>query len=265
MAIIAQDIVSRIQQVGLDAQPDTDYYSVQNEILPAIDSSVKWLMSVIQSARSKNKNTDEIVSELAQCLIFITSYQSRIQFDEIKDWWTIDAVVPLPKVASNNLPPPVPPINANPFASTLRNDFVFLYSNYSAKRKTIEEANENRNNPFSSGYLPSNVNQSLLIGGSDLNIDFSYLAPYIYNQDPSSPIAPFIEINPLIPNKECAVFVTKRPLPIISVNTSIPFPVTVFNVIYEKALQFLSYSQGDQTTIWEVTEQDIAKLINAVS
>lgn len=264
MPILVNDIVSRIQQVGLDAQPDTDYYSVTNEIIPAIDSATKWLMSVIQEARSTNKKTDEIVAELQYCLIFYTNIQSRIQFSEFVDWWTIDAVAPLPFVISNTLVPPVPPIKANPLESTYREDLVFSYSNYSALRKTIEQANENRQNPFSPGYSPPNLDSNLLTPGSDLNVDFSYLSPYQYNLDTASAQGSWIEINPSIPQKLCAVFVTKQPAKVQNLNETIKFPQSVFNIIYEKALQFLSYSQGDGTTIWEVTERDVTKLINAV-
>jgi len=262
MPILVSDIIARIRSNGLDAQPDTDYYSDTNEIIPAIDSAQKWLISLIDKSRSNNKDSDEVVKELASCRIFTTSSLSRIGIDDTI--WTIDSIVPLPNTASNSKTPPTPPTPVAGFTASYENtDLMFVNSWYSAARKSIEESNENRNNPFAPGFMPTNISQSLLVEGSSLNVDFMYVSPYSY-QDPVT-TAFSIEIQPSIPLRKCAIFCIIKPTAVTSSTQSLQFPTSVFNIIYEKALQFLSYSQGDQTNIWQVTETDISKLLSSIS
>lgn len=258
--IVASEIVSRVQQVGLDAQPDTDYYSVNNEIIPAIDSAVKWVTSVVQKARSNNKKTDEVVAELQLCYIWRTNIQSRITIN-VSQVWTIDAVAPLPATVSNG--GAIPPNPPDQFACVLRSDLNFGSSNYFAKRKTIEEVD--RNNPMSAGYMPPSIASSALVEGSNLNLDFGYIPSYKYDQNLLNAQAPFIEIVPSIPQKLCALFFTEIPAKVVATTDVIKYPAPLFNMIYEKTLQFLSYSQGDGTTIWEVTDDDISMLLNSIS
>lgn len=259
MPISVQSVIDRMRNVGLDAQPNTDYYDDVLDLIPAIDSAVKWTVTVINKARSENKATDEIVRELSKSLIYKTSSQSRIIFEEA--WWTIDAVQPLPDTISNGTPTPANP--ASPFMSLYRSDLSFVRSYYSAFRKTIEEAGQNRTNPFSPGFVPDSNTLFLLVEGSKLNITFGYVPSYDYIY-PTVAAGSYIEILPEIPNKLCAVFVIQNPAPVTAVGQTILFPVSIFNVIYEKALQFVSYVQGDDTTIWGVTDNDIAKLVKSV-
>lgn len=260
MPILVTDLIARIRANGLDAQPDTDYYDDVKEIVPAIDSAQKWLVSIIDKIRSNNKDTDEVIRELTQTKVYTTSVLSRLIFDDTI--WTIDAVVPLPVTASNGTTPPITPTDN--YKSYENTDLMFVSSWYSAARKTIEESNENRNNPFSPGFSPPNIDLTLLVEGSNLNIDFMYVSSYGYN-NPSTSTGSYIEIQPYLSRKKVALFLVMRPAAITATNQSLQFPTSMFNIVYEKALQFLSYSQGDQTTIWQVTEEDVKKLLASIS
>lgn len=260
MPILVQDVIDRMRNVGIDAQPNTDYYDDLLDLVPAIDSSVKWLISVINKARSENKATDEVVRELTQTRIYRTSLQSRIMFED--DLWTIDAVAPLCDTVDNTTNPPAPP--ASTFMSWYRSDLSFIRSYYSAYRKTIEETNQNRQNPFSPGFLPDGVTSSDLTEGSRLNITFCYVPSYDYIY-PTVAAGSYIEILPEIPNKLCAIFLVKNHPAITATGDTILFPVSLFNLVYEKALQFVSYSQGDNTDIWNVTANDVALLVKSIS
>lgn len=259
MPIQAADIIARVRRVGLDAQPNTDYYDDNIDIIPAIDSAVKWLVSVINAARSQNKATDEAVRELAKVYIYRTSEQSRIIFED--SIWTIDSVAPLCTTIENGLAPlPVP---TSPFQSWKRNNLSFVRSYYSCFRKTIEEHNANRLNPMSPGFMPESLSQSQLTEGSKYNISFCYIPSYDYNYINVAK-GSYIEILPEIPYKNCAIFCIEQPSAVISANDTIRFPQSLFNILYEKTLQFISYSQGDGTSIWSVTENDISKLFKAI-
>lgn len=260
MPIPVASVISRIREVGLDAQPNTNFYNDTDDIIPAIDSSVKWLVSVINMAKAQNKATEEVLRELSKCFVYSTSELSRIIFEE--SIWSIDAVAPLCDSTSNGTTPPAPPTTK--FNSVKLTDQSFVISYYSAYRKTIEEVNQNRLNPMSPGFMPELLTQSDLTEGSKFNIAFAYVPSYDYIQGASAPGA-YIEILPHIPKKKCAVFFVENPAEITAANQTIQFPVSCFNLIYEKALQFISYSQGDGTNIWGVTESDISKLFKAVS
>ena len=60
------------------------------------------------------------------------------------------------------------------------------------------------------------------------------------------------------------MFYVKKPIPAVATTDSIPFPDTVFPLIFNKALQYVAYKQGDQTTLYTVTAADIAQLIKTV-
>lgn len=260
MPILVSDIIARMRNVGLDAQPNTDFYDDLRDLVPAIDSAVKWTVSVINKAKAENKATEEILRELSQARIYRTNDQSRILFEEA--FWSIDAVAPLPDTVSNTTPAPTPTTSG--FQSLYRSDLSFVRSYYSAARKTIEETNQNRTNPFSPGFLPENVTQADLTAGSKLNITFCYVPSYDYIY-PTVAAGSYIEILPEIPQKLCAVFVVKNPATIVATTDTILFPVSIFNIIYEKALQFVSYVQGDDTNIWGVTGNDVALLVKSIS
>lgn len=256
MPITAQSIVTRMRQVGLDAQPNTDYFDTTIDLLPAIDSAVKWLVTVCNAAKAQNKSTEEALRELAKCYIYRTNAYSRIIFEN--SVWSIDAVAPLCATTPNSNPIPAQP--TSPFQSWKRTDLSFVRSYYSAYRKTIEEVNQNRLNPMSPGYFPPDEDSSILIEGSQYNITFCYVPSYDYIY-PTVAAGSYIEILPEIPQKLCAVFLTENPASVTSVNDIIKFPESLFNLVYEKALQFVSYSQGDQTSLYGVTDVDIARLV----
>jgi hypothetical protein len=254
--ISAGTIISRLRNVGLDAQPNTDYFTDADDLLPAIDSSVKWIVAVINAAKAQNKATEEALRELSFCKVYVTSKQSRIEIED--SVWTIDAVCPLCETESNGGTPPTPP--TDDFESYERTDLVYIGSGYQCYRKTIEEVNNNLSNPFSPGFTPNGANISV---GSNDNVTYAYIPSYNYN-NPSSAQGTFIEILPLLNKKLCAIFYVKNHPAIVSANDNILFPESAFNLIYEKALQFISYSQGDQTNIWGVTDKDINNLLGAI-
>lgn len=247
---------------ALDAQPDSGYYDSTFDFIPSIDSACKWIFSIIVASKSRSKRAAEILREAQFNYIYVTNIQSRIMIEGAI--WSIDAVFPLPFTISNGQPTPPPPLDD--FESYVRTDLVYQYSNYSAYRKTVEQTGENRNNPFSPGYNPPTISQSQLVEGSNLNIDFCYIEPYSYNTQQENPMDKrgYIEIQPFIPKKMCAVAYTINPNPILGTGTNINLPDSAFLLIVEKALSFLSYQQGDKTTLYQVTEVDIQRVLSSI-
>lgn len=265
--ILVSDLISRIRKVGLDADPDTDYYNDDRDIIPAIDSSVKWLTSQINAAKAQNKNTQEIMRELSFAGVFQLSDKSRVMLPD--SIWSIDAIWPLPiTVQTPNI---APVVQTDTKVSVARPDKTHVSSSYAAYRKTVEEWSLQNDNPFQpGGWQVGGGNPALLVEGSNLNVVFGYLDPYTYSGYPTTvtPAAPTnveIEIAPAIPNKLVTLMYCKTPSLVALSTDKILFPTSAFDIIYIKALQYISYSQGDGTTIWQVTEQDVAKLFKSVS
>lgn len=256
--ITVQSLIDAIRSRGLDAAVDSDYYNDTEDIIPAINGAVRWLVSLIDSTRHLDKRVDEIIKSLAKCRIYQLSNRSRFAFED--KVWTIDAIMPLPATAT--IPGSTPVVQTNVYLSVERTDLQHLYSNYECKRLTIEEWALNRQNPFEYGYA-YNKNATKLQNGSDGCARFAYLAPYDYMESYYG-YQVEIEIRPFIPLKLATVFYLVRPTDVTSGTDLIQFSDNTFELLYEKALQFISYNQADGTNVWGVTEQDIQKLLNSV-
>lgn len=257
--IQVQRIIDDIRSIGLDATPDSDYYNDSEDIIPAINSSVRWLVSLIDSARSKNKRVDEVLKYLAKTRIYQLDNKSRFLMED--KVWTVDAIQPLP--CSEAIPNIPPVVQTDPAISVERTDLVHVSSNYDANRKTIEEWATNKNNPFAQGnaVIPCAVSDKL-IECSDLNVSFAYLNPYEYVENQGEFL---FEVRPFIPNKLTTIFYVKTPTEVVAGTDELEFADNLFGLIYDKALQFVSYNQGDGTNVYGITDADIQRLMQSIS
>lgn len=253
--ILTVDVIKKIRNVGLDAEPDTDFYNDDTDIIPAIDSSVMWIMSVLDFAKSNNKKIQEITKELQRVFVYRTSRFSRIELDN--ELFTIDAIYPLP--TTSPMQGAAVPATNYPDGSTKMTNLIHVDSYYSAERSTIEEWTSRNKNPFMRGFK-GKCSGELTEGSKNPTLYFSYLDPFIFKDNGK----PEIEIKPQLDGKLVSMFCVVNHPNIKVATDNIFFPKSIFNVVYEKALQFISYSQGDNTTIWSVTEADVTKLIKSV-
>lgn len=157
-------------------------------------------------------------------------------------------------------------VTSSPVINTLTNsedseyrpDLVHLSSEKSAKRLTIEEWAKNIKNPFSAGneILPLNCD---LLEYAYLNYaDYSAVeVPYTVPRE--------IEIRPDVSNDVVTVFYAKKPSKISVATDNIEFPEFFSNWVYNKTLQYISFKQGDGTTIHTVTSTDINALLQSIS
>jgi hypothetical protein len=266
MAIVAQDIINKMRQVGLDAE-GSDYYRDDIDLIPAINAGIDWLVAVINSALGANKLSEESLRELMFVAVYQTSRYSRVNLEELQDEiWTILSVMPKPTVyqADTLIKDPIVPTYITPSGgestSLLRTDLAYRESDYSAKRLTIEEWNKNKGNPFSAGNTIIDAESC-----PDL-IEYAYLDPigYFTSGEIGVSTGREIEIRPLIPNDFVAVSYVKYPNKVADNSDLIELPISLTNLLYQKSLQFVSYKQGDDTTIHNVTANDIQILLNAM-
>ena len=56
----------------------------------------------------------------------------------------------------------------------------------------------------------------------------------------------------------------KKPADIVNITDTVEFPNSVFQLLFDKALNYIAYKQGDQTTLHSVTERDISLLLSVI-
>jgi len=284
MAILVSDITTRMRQVGLDAENAT-YYDDTIDLIPAINASVEWLVSVINSVYGSTKFSEDFFSELTHTAIFQTSTLSRVQFNNQASFphniWTILAVYPNPQVGEDTIDNSL--LNASyrsqlstpgvitsvasdgvvitDHISIYRPEAYFVDSDDSCKRLTTEEWIENKPNPFSAGSETGvNVQFGYISRGNHSTYKGSthtYPAYYTGIQE--------IEIRPVINQRLVAVTYVKTPDLATVITDSIELPQSMMNLLYEKALQFVSYKQGDGTNIYSVTNNELRILTSVLS
>lgn len=245
--ISVQTIIDRMNFV-LDAE-DSERYTFENDFKPAINSSVEWLQAVFNKAFAEKKLTEEDLKELIKVTVFQTSQFSRVHLDSISDSiWTILKVNPEPELFPKK--PQLLPYS-NPQQSIHRGDLLYVKSKFSAKLLSTEQWEDNVDNIFEAG------NERLLNSFKS----YAYLNYSTYESTSNTSKGSEIEIRPEIPNQFVAVTYLKYPSPISSINDSVEFPENLINLVYEKALNFISWKQGDQTNLYTVSGQDVMMLV----
>ena len=251
MAFTAQLVRERMKNVGLDAE-GSDFYTDARDYIPAINSALTWSISLIDFAYAANKISEEVFSELSFTDVFETSRFSRLRIPD--DVWTILAVIPKPKVINtiNAAVNPVPSVHISIYQSLKRTDLLYMNSeSSSATRLTVEQWENNRKNPMESGNI---------IVGTDGLVTYAYLSPQDYNNPVPYNNYKEIEIRPGIVENYVALRYAKNHPPISAIADSILLPNKMFDILYEKALQYIVRKQADNTTIDQVAERDINKL-----
>jgi hypothetical protein len=252
MPILAQTLADQMR-FALDAE-GADHYDDNLDIIPAINASMKWMNNLITMAFGQKKIGEEIFQDISTARVFQTSKDSRISFSVFPDpVWTILAVLPLPTTDDTGqvFTPPL-----DPKFSALRNDLYHVSSSNDAKRLTVEEWSINRGNPFEAGYEGDAICDDLK--------EYAYIAPINYSPLGTDTIDRELEVRPALNQGLVTVVYAKQPTPITSLADFIEFPDTSFQTLFNKALQYISYKQGDGTTLNTITTQDIQLLAQSI-
>jgi hypothetical protein len=238
-------------KADLDAE-GSDRYTFDQDFKFAIASAMEVIITWLNAAFAENKLTPESLRELTKIKIWQASKYSRVHYDEADvghPFWTIFGVYPKPTVNKGVAGVPLP----NPDTSALRKDLSFLSSDNSAKRLNFEQWNQNRKNAF----MPGN---NTLKG--ELS-EYAYLDHADYSSS-SYATAGEIEIRPEIPNELVAIAYLKYPTQVSQITDSIEFPASLTELITEIALNAISEKQGDNTTLYAVSDRNITRLVNLI-
>ena len=144
--------------------------------------------------------------------------------------------------------------------SLYRPELIHITSNYDCKRLTSEEWIQTKRNPFAAG---NEVETN--------HVEYAYISHIDHTTYKNTPLHVYrdyyagineIEIRPVLNRELVTVIYVKTPVLVDALTDNIEFPETVTNLLYEKAMQFVSFKQGDNTNIYSVTNSDIQALIN---
>lgn len=289
MAFTAQKVHDRMRS-RLDAE-GSDHYRDDLDIIPAINSSIHWMVNLMNKVLAEKKMSPEVLRELTVAKVWQTNWFSRFSFDSNElghGLWSVIAIIPKPKVY-------VPAFSAADLSSYSASFVTFVSSNTdnefengpiisfkpttgatigkpdslfrpdlahisskekSAYRLTHEEWSINRENPFRPGNEVQKCNQQ-----------YGYLDPTSYNtiQGGYNTVGEYeFEIRPELKRELVTMIYVKVPSDVSVLTDLIEFPDTFFEMIVSKALQFVSYKQGDNTNLYAVTTRDINALLMSV-
>jgi hypothetical protein len=239
---------------ALDAE-GSDHYRDDLDYIPAINAAMKWLTSIVNAAYGQGKIGEEFFRELSYSGVFQTSINSRVSLDVFpSEVWSILAVYVNPDVQVNtNMPVPNTP---DIYRSYYLSNLTHLSAQYSCKRLNIEEWAVNKVNPFEAGFDAEYVCEDLR--------RYAYISPLNYNGVSGGFLSQEIEIRPKLSNRKVTIFWVKKPDKIVNITDEIGFPHSVFQLLFNKALFYISFKQGDGTTINSVSNADIQQLLDVL-
>lgn len=252
--IPVQNVVD-LMRFELDSE-GSDRYLFDQDFKPAINSAIDWLVFVFNRAFENNKFSGESLTDLIRTRIWVANNFSRINFNPAvvgDNFWSYLGIHPEPEVyPAGSIPPALP----NDYTSLFIPNVSFVGSKYTAKLLTLEKWNENQDNVFAPG------NGTLLQDGLktyayNTTVDYSSAAPYT--------TAGEIEIRPAVPGQFVGITYLKTPTKVNLISDNIEFPDSMSTLIVRKSLNFISTKQGDQTTLYAVTERDVMSLIKLIN
>lgn len=239
---------------ALDAE-GSDHYRDDLDYIPAINASVKWLTNVINSALGTDKFGEEFFRDLTYSGVFKTDNSSRVSLNVFPHGvWSILSVYPKP--LTSDISGQTPPVTTDLTLSYFMNNLMHKSSYFSCKRLSIEEWATSRPNPWEDGYDGDQICDELK--------RYAYLNPINYENTNRGSNAKDLEVRPSIINDNITIFWVKKPTEIVAITDEIEFPESVFQLLFNKALNYIAYKQGDQTNIYTVTSEDIALLLNVI-
>lgn len=224
--ILVSDLIQDMR-AAVDAD-DTTYYRNNRDYFPAINKAVKSVLSLLDKVLSANRLSDDALREISKFMVKdVTDGSILIPIKDMQPVWAITLVSPNPAVdGSGNM-----------------TDFT-----KAAERVSLEEWGKSSGNPFASG--------NTIITGD--------LAAYGYTTYASA-TGTTIKIRPKVDVTKLLVGYLEVPKEANTESDTIALPQSIYSMVLEKALWFLSYKQGDQTTLAQMSNTEINSLANLLT
>lgn len=235
----------------LDAE-NSDRYTFEQDTKFAISSAIDILITIFNSAFGSNKLSPECLREITKVKIYQLNDYSRFTYnksDTNHSLWTIVGIYPKPKVNRGVSSSPT----GDKSKSKYRPDLSFISSDKSCKRLSLEEWNTNTKNVF----MPGNE----ILKGELAEYAYLDFADYTSTSYAGNVDKCEIQIRPSIPNELVALAYLKYPEIINTINDNIEFPESLTTMITDIALHNIAYKQGDNTSLYQVTDRSILQLV----
>lgn len=248
MPILASAIKTQVLSI-LDAE-GSDRYRDAEDFIPAINNTIRWSVTLFSAAMSAKKISPNVLSELTVTKVWQLSSLSRFAFDPAAvghEFWIELALYP----QASTIPPfqSVPPLSPTDYVYLP--NLSFVKSKYSAARITEEQDGINTKNPF----FPGNS----VLTNPELKT-YGYMSPSDYSGAYTAQGVYEFQVMPDLPFGCCAMKYIKQPLPITAMTDTIPFPSKILDLMAAKTANFIAEKQGDQTTLYVVSDRDINQL-----
>jgi hypothetical protein len=249
--ITTQSIVT-LMEAQLDAE-GSDRYLFDQDYRPAINSAKDWIVSIFKHVFADKSVSEESLRDLVFIRVFQTSKFSRINVDKATlghDIWSILSVNPNARTYPNStiLTP------SKDEESLYRTDLTYLDSETFAKRLSVEEWENMKTNIFAAG------NQSI----TNSLRSYGYVSPGNYGSTSYDAGGPEIEISPTLDNKLVGIRYLKYPNDVSLITDNLEFPSSLKEMITKKALNFIAIKQGDGSTLYQITKEDIGVLTQLI-
>lgn len=249
-----------LAQIGAEG---TQRYTIQRDGIYAVNGAQKRLEALIGSVLANNKGSEESLSELQETRVMQTNQYGGIALDAIQpaltyQIWTVLGLYAEPSV---NLPNPVVPIGVGQ-NTYIRNDLVYTPGGTEERpvqRMTMEQVAKATRNRFMSGSPKVAATPLRTYGYYIMGNRGGFPSDIVGDRE--------VVITPasISGRKLFAMSYLRSPDAITSIdaNTNIPFPSSLFIVMRDLVQNELSVKQGNNTTLYTVTEKEIARLLIA--
>ena len=229
--ILASDIFSDVRS-QLD-DDNSGRYTEAADLVPAFNKAVLYLVNVFNFAFDQKKITPESLRELAVNKVLATTGTTtkRVDLTSVTDLWTILGVDPDPVVTGT---PAVLSETVNRWA----------------KRMTLEQWNDALSDPFSAASGIS-IPQGLVRAG--------YIGPGAYFGDGKL----YLMVRPgsIFTQDNIALWYLKNPTKAISGTSTVEFPRSLYGLLVEKVVNYISNQHGPESPYGKVTDKEINQLL----
>ena len=237
MSILASDVFTTVRAMLDD--DNSGRYSEAGDLIPFVNSAVNYLITVFNAAFEQKKISPESLRELTKTAIVTTTgtgtTKQAVVTTIMVELWTIFGIEPDPEITTG----------PDRLAST-RNRW--------ATRMTLEAWNDAGSDPFSASTLQT------------IPVDFlrpGYLGPGHFTSDTDYQV--LIRPASLFVADKAAVWYLKNPTKVTSGASTIEFPQSLFNLVVDKTLNYLSRQHSPDSKYNQVTDKEIAQLVNLMA
>lgn len=238
--ILASDIFDAIR-THLD-DDSSGRYSESDDLAPVVNAAIRYLISVFNAAFEQKKFAPENLRELVRVEILPVTGSGNVKKVNLTDGnlldvWTIFGIEPSPEFADST--------------TTTEPGVHYETRNKFADRLTLEQWNESSEDPFSAGSLqniPSTFKRA------------AYMGPGRYY----GPTDDYILIKPssLFTEDFVGIWYLVNPSKVTDGVSEVEFPQSLFNLIVDKSLNYLSRQHSPEDKLGTITEKDVMQLIS---